>query len=94
MVAPDVVLTAAHCIGVKWAEWGRDFKERNGQKRHTRRVVDFVSHPDFYYDLFENDVALIKLDMPFDEVSPMPPQLLTKLRGQAAAYRVWTAPSL
>eukprot|EP00873_Tetraselmis_striata_P011335 jgi/Tetstr1/431599/TSEL_021129.t1 len=67
LVAPDVVLTAAHCIGVKWAEWGRDFKERNGQKRHTRRVVDFVSHPDFYYDLFENDVALIKLDMPFDE---------------------------
>lgn len=75
LIKPDVVLTAAHCIGVKWAEWGRDFKHINGQKMERRRVVKFSQHPGFDYDLFEKDIALIKLDAPFGNVSTPLPRL-------------------
>ena len=69
MLAPDIVLTAAHCAEhVAEVRWGLDFKTTV----QTRRVKRYVLHPSFeaippsmYFDW---DVALLLLEEPFEGV--------------------------
>lgn len=77
LIAPDLVLTAAHCLFDR--ENGRRFKPaeieflagwRNGRANAYRGVSRAVAHPDFeYYDgdriaRIAYDVALLQLDQP------------------------------
>ena len=70
LIAPDVVLTAAHCgpqfvqeVTVGAYERGQ---ETSGAVNVT--VVDYLIHPDYNIDTDENDLALLRLevDVPLD----------------------------
>lgn len=63
LIAPDLVLTAAHC-----KEWFRiiqidrhDFDSKTDHVQ-TFRAESFVSHPRFKYETFEFDFAVIQLN--------------------------------
>jgi len=77
LIAPDLVLTAAHCLYD--ARTGRKVKTkdirfladwRNGRAAAYRGVIQAAAHPGFEYKgadreaRFSNDVALLQLDQP------------------------------
>lgn len=85
LIAPDVVLTAAHCLFEKktgapirietiefLAGW------RNGRASAYRYVRQAVVHPDYVYDSevtserVRNDVALLKLQRPIQNTTVIP----------------------
>ena len=70
LIAPDVVLTAAHCdpqyVQVVTVGAYESGQETFGAVNVT--VVDYVIHPDYNYVTDENDLALLRLevDVPLD----------------------------
>lgn len=70
LVAPEYVLTAAHCLPV--FEDGNEavmvgavcpFRGHNcGEPRQTIKVERIIAHPEFDSDSFQNDFALLKLE--------------------------------
>lgn len=77
LIAPDVVLTAAHCLfdketGARIADQDIEFLAgwRNGRAEAYRHAVKTVAHPDYIYSGAESidrvayDLALIALDQP------------------------------
>jgi len=78
LIAPDVVLTAAHCL-VKWNEFYLKFQDRfekenieitlgdhkrdaNDGAEQVFGVLDFTIHEDYIEKGYSNDIALIMLD--------------------------------
>lgn len=83
LVAPNVVLTAAHCVAnkpqdtllVRGGEW--DTQTRNELYAHQdRRVREVVSHEQFNKGSLRNDIALLILDQPFDLAENIQPVCL------------------
>jgi len=85
LIAPDLVLTAAHCLFDK--ENGRRFKPaeieflagwRNGRANAYRGVRRALPHPDFEYNCGDRisriayDVALLQLDQPIRKSTVTP----------------------
>lgn len=84
LIAPDVVLTAAHCL------YDRDSRRlipasqiefqaglRHGRASAYRSVRLAVSHPDYVYEpdgrpQVKNDIALLRLDRPIDNGRVIP----------------------
>lgn len=77
LIAPDLVLTAAHCLydketGARIADQDIEFLAgwRNGRAEAYRRASRAVAHPDYVYSGAETlgrvtfDVALVELDQP------------------------------
>ena len=77
LIAPDLVLTAAHCLfdketGARIADKDIEFLAgwRNGRAEAYRNVAKTVAHPDYIYagaeslDRVAYDLALIALDQP------------------------------
>ena len=63
LIAPDVVLTAAHCVdysAIRVVDTGR-FSWQDDTNVTAFHVTEIYMHPEFYGDLFLNDVALLKL---------------------------------
>lgn len=69
LVAPDVVLTAAHCVSAatRYAQIGK-FHMHTSRNRpnsvETRIVRDVSVHPGWHRPTFSNDLALLRLDSP------------------------------
>jgi V8-like Glu-specific endopeptidase len=87
LIAPDTVLTAAHCLydgdsGIRFADESISFLAgwRNGQALATRSVRRSVAHPDYVHDPESGannsrfDLALLILDQPIrsTQVVPIP----------------------
>lgn len=85
LIAPDLVLTAAHCLydnntGARIDHNKIEFLAgwRNGRASAYRWVKRAVTHPDFAYDgelaadRVRNDVALLELHHPINNGSVMP----------------------
>jgi len=77
LIAPDIVLTAAHCLfdketGARLPDQDIEFLAgwRNGRAEAYRHAQKAVAHPDYIYSGAESldrvafDLALIKLDQP------------------------------
>jgi len=67
LIAPDVVLSAAHCVTDKlqYAQLGKYHKHANHNKPHTvetMRIVKMVEHPEWFSRTFMYDLVLIKLE--------------------------------
>lgn len=85
LIAPDLVLTAAHCLyhqdsGVAYAVSDFQFLAgwRNGRAAAYRQVKRIVAHPDYVYegrdriDRVAYDLALLELDQPIRLPSVVP----------------------
>lgn len=85
LIAPDLVLTAAHCLFDKTS--GQRFDParieflagwRNGRASAYRRVRRAVTHPDYVFDgtvtseRVRNDVALLELQRPIRNTTVIP----------------------
>ena len=67
LVAPDVVLSAAHCEGAfdRTVRLGSIRNGQGGQLVRTLKTEEIV-HPDFKFRTFENDIMLVKLQEEVD----------------------------
>lgn len=83
LIAPNVVLTAAHCVHskpqdsllVRGGEW--DTQTRNELYAHQdRRVREVISHEQFNKGSLRNDIALLILDQPFELAENIQPVCL------------------
>ncbi|WP_428926986.1 trypsin-like serine peptidase [Marinibacterium sp. SX1] len=85
LIAPDLVLTAAHCLfdkasGTRIDHTGIEFLAgwRNGRASAYRSVRRAVVHPEYDYgsalsaDRVRNDLALLELDQPIRNTSVTP----------------------
>jgi V8-like Glu-specific endopeptidase len=85
LIAPDLVLTAAHCLFEKSTGERIDHSKieflagwRNGRASAYRWVKRAVTHPEFSYqgeiaaDRVRNDVALLELHHPINNTSVVP----------------------
>jgi V8-like Glu-specific endopeptidase len=74
LIAPDVVLTAAHCIlnsGTYYVQMGSDIID--GQNEATFYEIDAVwKNPRYSKRTLINDIGLLKLTTPQTAVAPMP----------------------
>lgn len=76
LVAPDIVLTAAHCFNttgsvervIAYVNY-TDYQELTGYE-YARDVSMFLQHPD-YNKIFTNDVAMLLLAEPVTQVIPV-----------------------
>ena len=76
LIAPDLVLTAAHCMydnsGRRYNAEDIEFRAdwRNGRASAYRMVRRVIAHPDYHYGAIDHssriafDLALLKLDQP------------------------------
>lgn len=67
LIAPDVVLSAAHCVTSKlqYAQLGKYHKHANHNKPHTvetMKIVKVVMHPEWNDRAFMYDLVLLKLE--------------------------------
>ncbi|MFC6687971.1 trypsin-like serine peptidase [Jhaorihella thermophila] len=85
LIAPDLVLTAAHCLydkrtGRRIDPAAMEFRAgwRNGRASAYRRVRQAVAHPGYVYDgavsadRVRHDVALLELDRPVRNTTVLP----------------------
>lgn len=76
LIAPDLVLTAAHCVaqdGISTNIFAAGW--RDGRAITSRRFRQEIRHPDYAPEGQhgpENDVALVVLNAPITEVAPIP----------------------
>jgi len=96
LIAPDLVLTAAHCLFEK--DSGRAYRAdeieflagwRNGRANAQRRVSRAIAHPDFEFTNGDRigrvgfDLALLQLDQPIRNASVAPFETATRPRKNA-----------
>lgn len=65
LIAPDVILTAAHCFGfVKKAQIGRYDTSDSDENYENINISQALQHPDYDSSLARNDFMLILLQSP------------------------------
>lgn len=67
LIERDWIVTAGHCtVGVEPEELSVRVGDHDRTKGAEAKVTKVVAHPDFSYEPFRNDVAVMKLDRPVD----------------------------
>lgn len=74
LVAPDLVLTAAHCVlGTTPPELavvvGRTVM--TSDQGQVRSVTEIIMHPSFNHDNATNDMAIVRLNQPVTDIDPI-----------------------
>lgn len=71
LIAPDVVLTAAHCVSFDSFDslssvelWVNSSSVKYSEYEYFRKALRWVAHPDYDAVEYFNDIALIFLDVP------------------------------
>ena len=64
LIAPDMVLTAGHCLeaNIREVHIGRTSLDQERKTYETFSVIQFIRHPNFDINTYENDFAILKLD--------------------------------
>ena len=75
LVAPDIVLSAGHCFygdiqNVVVIVNNTNFNEFTGYE-YDRTVLSFKVHPNYIHETYTNDLAIVVLDSPVTEVTPV-----------------------
>jgi Trypsin len=73
LIAADVVLTAGHCWSGQFVDVvyvGTDVDDAPNDPRGIRRVVKRVPHESFNRATLENDLCLLFLESPYEDVTP------------------------
>ncbi|MFG3254192.1 S1 family peptidase [Streptomyces sp. NPDC048172] len=67
LIKRDWVVTAGHCtVNVKTKQLSVRVGDHDRTKGEAAKVTKVVAHPDFSYEPFRDDVAVMKLDRPVD----------------------------
>ncbi|MGY1437063.1 S1 family peptidase [Streptomyces reniochalinae] len=67
LIKRDWIVTAGHCsVNVKPEQLSVRVGDQDRTKGAQAKVTKVVAHPDFSYEPFRNDVAVMKLDHPVD----------------------------
>lgn len=67
LIKPDWIVTAGHCtVNVEPEQLSARIGDNDRTKGAEAEVTEVVAHPDFSYEPFRNDVAVMKLDHPVD----------------------------
>ncbi|WP_326688954.1 MULTISPECIES: serine protease [unclassified Streptomyces] len=67
LIKRDWVVTAGHCtVNVKPKQLSVRVGDHDRTKGAEAKVTKVIAHPDFSYEPFRNDVAVMKLDHPVD----------------------------
>ncbi|MFJ3697497.1 S1 family peptidase [Streptomyces sp. NPDC090052] len=67
LIKPDWIVTAGHCtVNVKPQQLSVRVGDHDRTKGAKAKVIKVIAHPDFSYEPFRNDVAVMKLDHPVD----------------------------
>ncbi|VEU41444.1 unnamed protein product [Pseudo-nitzschia multistriata] len=61
LIAPDVILTAAHCEIPVWVGVGRHFRHTYSDGDELHRILYSYRHPYFFQQTFDFDLILLKL---------------------------------
>nr|XP_009484277.1 PREDICTED: cathepsin G-like [Pelecanus crispus] len=61
LVAPDWVMTAAHCMGNVTVILGAHNVYQRERTQQKREVLQYHQHPEYNHDTFSNDIMLLKL---------------------------------
>ena len=76
LVAPDIVLTAAHCFNDKILDINVFVNNTSRNQlsgfEYLRAGKSWKIHPDYVVATFENDIAILLLDSPVKQVTPVP----------------------
>lgn len=65
LIEPDWIVTAGHCsVNVKPEQLSVQVGDHDRTKGEKAEVVEVIAHPDFSYEPFHDDVAVMKLDHP------------------------------
>lgn len=65
LIKPDWIVTAGHCaVNVEPEQLSVRIGDQDRTKGEEAKVVEFATHPDFSYEPFRDDVAVMKLDHP------------------------------
>lgn len=67
LIKPDWTVTAGHCaVNVKPQQLSVRVGDQVRTKGARAKVTKVIAHPDFSYEPFRDDVAVMKLDHPVD----------------------------
>ncbi|MCA1185883.1 MULTISPECIES: trypsin-like serine protease [unclassified Saccharopolyspora] len=65
LIAPDWIVTAGHCtVNLEPQQLSVQIGDHDRTKGETAKVTEVIAHPDFSYEPFHDDVAVMKLDHP------------------------------
>ena len=78
-IAPDLVLTAAHCVQGKGKYRLVAF---DGRRPAVKDVATIVAHPQFSLNATSPDIALLKLATPAGKLCPAPQNNPERLQNQ------------
>jgi trypsin len=71
LIAPDMILTAAHCKGLEQAELGRDVRVDPNDEYETFDLIQEFRHPAYSDETYLFDFMVVKLDRPAPSSYPI-----------------------
>lgn len=71
LIAPDMILTAAHCIGLEKAELGRSVLVDPNDNFEVYDLVEEIRHPAYSDDEYDFDFMILKLDRRAPAIVPI-----------------------
>ena len=89
LVAPDVVITAAHCLNYGTRRNRGDYGSFTIETRAARRSFTVTQYVSFGRDLGRDDVALLQLETPVPNVLAQPAAIATQAPAPGSTLTVY-----